>query len=363
MRKSLTEKVSFDFIRYANCWEDADVLLKGLNLKPRSKILSIGSAGDNSFSLLTTQPDLVVAVDVNKIQLYLIELKRVCIEHLEYENLLEFLGFKPSTNREETFNQLKGYLALDVKSYWESNMDQISAGIISQGKFEKYFQLFSRKILPWIHSSKTTEALLSPKTAEAQKEFYDKDWNTWRWRLLFKIFFSKYVMGKFGRDPEFLTEVKVPVGDFIFNKAGEHLQSVYAQNNFILRYNLTGNFGNLLPHYLQKENYDLVKTNLHKLKIKEGYAEAAFEEYGRFDAMNLSNIFEYMPMDLFKKTAEQLIHNTNSGGRLAYWNLMVPRKISEHFAQEVAYLKERSEDLTKIDKGFFYKQVIFDQVL
>lgn len=42
---------------------------------------------------------------------------------------------------------------------------------------------------------------------------------------------------------------------------------------------------------------------------------------------------------------------------------MVPRKISEHFAQEVAYLKERSEDLTKIDKGFFYKQVIFDKVL
>lgn len=109
-------------------------------------------------------------------------------------------------------------------------------------------------------------------------------------------------MGKFGRDPEFLKEVKVPVGEFIFNKAGEHLQSVYAQNNFILRYNLTGNFGNLLPHYLQKENYDLVKTNLHKLKIKEGYAEAAFEEYGRFDAMNLSNIFEYMPMDLFKNS-------------------------------------------------------------
>ena len=37
--KQLTEKVAFDLIRYANCWEDADVLLRGLNPDPGSKIL------------------------------------------------------------------------------------------------------------------------------------------------------------------------------------------------------------------------------------------------------------------------------------------------------------------------------------
>lgn len=362
MEKQLTEKVSFDFIRYANCWEDADILIKGLSPTPNSKILSIGSAGDNSFSLLTTDPQVVVAVDVNKIQLYLIELKKACIQHLSYEELLAFLGFRPSDKREQVFNQVKQHLSEEVRNYWQKNIDQIQQGIISQGKFEKYFQLFSGKILPWIHSNSKTEKLLSAKTAAEQKEFYDSTWNSWRWRLLFKIFFSKYIMGKYGRDPEFLKEVKVPVGEHIFNKAGKHLQSIGAQNNFILRYNLTGSFGNLLPHYLQPENYTKVKANLHKLEVLEGYAEDAIKKFGSFHCMNLSNIFEYMDTGLFTKTAQQLIDATEKGGKLAYWNLMVPRRISKVFTEKTAYQESLSKQLSEADKGFFYNQFIIDQV-
>ncbi len=362
MAKQLTEKVSFDFIRYANCWEDADILIKGLNPSPGSKILSIGSAGDNSFSLLTTNPQVVVAVDVNKIQLYLIELKKICIQHLTYEELLNFLGFRPSDKREVTFNGLKQYLNKETREYWEKNIQQLREGIISQGKFEKYFQLFSGKILPWIHSSATTEKLLSTKSEAEQKAFYDTTWNSWRWRLLFKIFFSKYVMGKYGRDQEFLREVKVPVGEHIFQKAGRHLQSTGAQNNFILRYNLTGTFGNLLPHYLQPENYEKVKLNLNRLEILEGYAEDAIKKHGSFHSMNLSNIFEYMDSTLFSKTAKQLVDATEPGGRLAYWNLMVPRRISSVFKEQTIYDENLSKQLSAIDKGFFYNQFIIDQV-
>ena len=91
-QKQLTEKVAFDLIRYANCWEDPEVLLQGLNAPPGSKILSVGSAGDNSFSLLTTDPELVVAVDVNQIQLHLIELKKVCFAQLSHAEMICFLG-------------------------------------------------------------------------------------------------------------------------------------------------------------------------------------------------------------------------------------------------------------------------------
>ena len=91
--QDLTQLVNFGIIRYANCWEDADILLEGLSPAKGSKILSIGSAGDNSFSLLTTDPEIVVAVDVNEIQLFLIELKRACFLNLEREETLAFLGF------------------------------------------------------------------------------------------------------------------------------------------------------------------------------------------------------------------------------------------------------------------------------
>lgn len=361
-KKQLTEKVAFDFIRYANCWEDADILIKGLNPQPGSKLLSIGSAGDNSFSLLTTQPELVVAVDVNKIQLQLIELKKVCIEHLSYQEVLCFLGFRPSDKRLDTFNLIKKHLSDETRLYWEGKQEQLKVGIITQGKFEHYFELFSGKLLPWIHSKKTIKELFEKKDAAAQQRFYDEKWNTWRWRLLFKIFFSKYIMGKYGRDPEFLKEVKVSVGSHIFQKAAKQLESVNAQQNFILRYNLTGSFQELLPHYLQPKNFEIIKANLHKLQILEGYAEDAIKKFGNFHYMNLSNIFEYMDSELFAKTAKQLIDATEKGGKLAYWNLMVPRRISAQFPEKVAYLERTSKQLSAEDKGFFYNQFIVDEI-
>ena len=57
-------KASFDEIRYAQCWEDADVLLQGLDVQPGDHCLSIASAGDNSLSLLARGAGKVVALDL-----------------------------------------------------------------------------------------------------------------------------------------------------------------------------------------------------------------------------------------------------------------------------------------------------------
>lgn len=154
MRNDLAQKVDFTIIRYANCWEDAEVLLEGLSPVENSKILSIGSAGDNSFSLLTTNPELIVAVDINKTQLHLIELKKACIKKLAREEALMFLGFMPSLKRIDVFNQLKTELTNDARKYWEASLNVIDRGVIYAGKFEKYFLFFSKNILPLIHSKK-----------------------------------------------------------------------------------------------------------------------------------------------------------------------------------------------------------------
>ncbi|HLT88760.1 MAG TPA: DUF3419 family protein [Sphingobacterium sp.] len=358
---NLDEKVDFSIIRYANCWEDPEVLLKGLEPKGSSKILSIASAGDNSFSLLTTNPELVVAVDVNLTQLYLVELKKAVIRSLDYEDVLVFLGFHEGADRLKLFQQLKPMLTADVRQYWERHADTITRGIIHQGKFERYFQLFARSVLPFIHRKRQVEQLLAPKDQLEQMQFYHKKWNTWRWRLFFNIFFSRFVMGKWGRDPQFLKEVGIDVSAYIFQKAEKQLKKVSAQQNPLLRYNLTGNFGSLLPHYLHFESYLKIKDNLDSLVIRQGFAEQVAQDYGRFDRMNLSNIFEYMDKKLFTETAEKLIQRLEDDGRIGYWNLMVPRRISGIFPSEVRYLSKLSQQLTEDDDGFFYNQFIVEQ--
>lgn len=362
MNDELTDIVKFDTIRYANCWEDAEILLQGLAPAKESRILSIGSAGDNSFSLLTAHPAIVVAVDVNKIQLHLVELKRAAIKKLDHSETIKFLGFEPCDKRIEIFHHIKAELSADALSYWEANKPVIKAGLIYSGKFEKYLRLFSGRILPWIHSRKTVAQLFAKKNQAEQEAFYKNRWDSWQWKLLFQIFFSRYIMGKYGRDPRFMKEVDVAVSKNFYHKAALHLRSTAAQENFILHFSLTGSFGNFLPHYLEKENFKIIKSNLERLAIREGLAESAINYYGKFASMNLSNIFEYMNTQIFASTAEALLKGMEKNGKMGYWNLMVPRKISEAFPDKAANEKELSRILTQKDKGFFYNEFIVDKV-
>ncbi len=359
----IDKTADFSFIRYANVWEDPRVLLEGIFIKQGSRYLSVGSAGDNTFSLLMLNPELVVAVDISPVQLYLIELKIAAISELDQPEVLSFLGFNSSTVRKQTFDKIKFRMSEDARHFFELNLSQWAEnGIIHSGKFERYFQYFSKYVLPLIHGSKRIEKLFQPKTDKEQKDFFETKWNSWRWKTLFRVFFSKTVMGKLGRDPQFLKEVNVTVSEFILTQAQRQLSSVYAQTNPFLRYNLTGSFDDLIPHYLQPGNFETIKSRLSRVKLHLGYAEDAIQHFGPFDGMNLSNIFEYMSVDIFKNTTLNLTKGLNLGGRLVYWNLMVDRRCSK--VRTDFGLKEQQqlmEGLKAKDWGYFYKTVVVDE--
>lgn len=362
--KNKTEHLSsvdHGYIRYANVWEDPILLLEGLTPKGSDKILSIASAGDNAFALLRSNPSLVVAVDLNKTQLYLTELKTVAIKALNQNEYIEFVGFNLNDKRIKTYDLIKSNLNSEAKAYWDNKQEIIEKGIIYQGKFENYLATFAKRLLPLIHSKKKISTLFEEKSADQQKEFFEQKWNSFRWKAFFNIFFSKRVMGIFGRDPAFLEQVESNVAKSIKASADIHLSSIYSQNNPFLYYCLKGDFGDYLPFYAQKENYNSIKNNIDLLKLELGYAQDVGEKYGNFDAFNLSNIFEYMNNEVFKFTAESLKNIANNEARFSYWNLLVKREISaidKNFSRihDEMNWKER-------DQGFFYMQFVTEKFL
>jgi S-adenosylmethionine-diacylglycerol 3-amino-3-carboxypropyl transferase len=359
--EQLDKTVDFSIIRYSNCWEDADLLIEAFQDQQNGRYLSICSAGDNSFSLLTLNPEIVIAVDLNDTQLYLAELKIAAIKHFELSEFKQFIGIIESSNREKVYQTiLRNQLSESAKTYWDHNLKAIQLGISNVGKFENYFKIFRKYVLRCIHSKSRIETLFQQKTSEEQKDYYQKKWNNKRWKFLFKIFFSKQIMGKAGRDPEFLKQVTIPVGEYIYQKAGNHLMSKACQENYMLQHILTGKYGSDLPHYLKEENYSTIRKNIHKIVLFKGYAQEAIKKYGPFDGMNLSDIFEYQNLDLFEEVSKELINGLQKNGIICYWNLMVPRRISS-ILPEVNYQKSTSEELTKKDKGFFYNQFIVDK--
>lgn len=350
-----TDNISHDYLRYANCWEDAEILIGALDIQPTDQILSIGSAGDNSFSMLTSDPKSIVAVDINPIQLHLISLKKAAFTALDYEDFLAFLGFTISENRIALYERVRQALASDAISYWDEHISQIENGMIHQGKFERYFHFFQRKILPFAHSKNDIEKLFEAKDKNQQKSYYDTQWNNKRWRLIFHFFFSKFIMGYFGRDRAFMKEVKVPVSQFILDQAQLHLSDMSCQTNHFLYYIMTGQFGKKLPHYARKENFRIIKSRVDRLTLHEGYVQDALELKPEFNKFNLSNIFEYMSTSQFNEVSQQIISKSTKDSKYAYWNLMVTREMS-HISMELIQNPSISSGIQ--DKGFFYKKFI-----
>lgn len=342
-------------LKYSNCWEDADLLAHALKVDPTSHILSIASAGDNSLYLLKDNPASLTCVDLNEIQLYTTELKAAAIQHLDYAAFLEFLGFKKANNRLEIFNQIKVHLSDPSLAFFSSNSELIELGIIHQGKFEQYFQKFAHMVLPLIHNKKEISELFREKSAHEQKEYYDKVWNNLRWRFLFKLFFSKWVMGKFGREPEKLQHVEERVSAYIYEKAQNHLSSIHCQHNYILHYTLLGHFGDELPPFAKVAHFNKIKHWLQNNSIiyKLNTLEDCLKDTSapKYNSFNLSNIFEYMPAEVFEANMQSIYKASEKGSRLAYWNLMVVRQLQKSTQFEVM-------PPTEEDKGFFYRAFI-----
>ncbi len=346
-------------LRYSNCWEDADVLLAGLAPAPGSRILSIGSAGDNSFSLLSASPSLLLCTDISEVQLHLIAFKKACFEKLSHPEMLDLLGFVPGEGRADLYSAIRDAMPPAARDYWDKNTSVVMQGVVNTGKLDRYLLYFGRRILSWLQPGSNIRRLMESKSEESQKEFFHERWNTRRWRVFFKLFFSRFMLGRFGRDPRMLEEVQVNVSEFILRRAQAHLTKMAAQHNGFLRYIIQGSFEDL-PHYARPENFNLIRDNLGALQTHRGFAEDACHE-ARFHYFNLSNIFDYMSREQFRSTGEKLLAAAEPGGRLAYWNLMVPRRLSEVFPHRLKYLADLSASLHQRDKGFFYSSFIVEE--
>jgi len=196
MRSEAASHADFSAIRYAQCWEDADILMKGLAIRPGDTCLSIASAGDNSLAMLACGAGRVVALDLNPSQLACLELRVAAYRELSHPELLELVGSQPSVRRADLYQRCRSQLGSDTRAFWDAHKTEIETGIGGAGKFERYFALFCQRIMPLVHSRSTIERLLLSGTLAEREQFYRDEWDTWRWQLLFRIFFSRFVMGR-----------------------------------------------------------------------------------------------------------------------------------------------------------------------
>jgi S-adenosylmethionine-diacylglycerol 3-amino-3-carboxypropyl transferase len=135
---------TFSSLRYAQCWEDADILLEGLDINNHDVCLSIASAGDNTLAMLAKNPKRVIAIDLNPTQIACLDLRVSAYQHLSYQELLEFMGSRPSYRRLALYQKCRDFVRLEsTKTFWDAHIENFECyGIGGIGKFENYFRLF-----------------------------------------------------------------------------------------------------------------------------------------------------------------------------------------------------------------------------
>ena len=361
----ISGRANFERIRYAQCWEDADILLEGLDVQPGDTCLSIASAGDNSLALLTRNPARVIALDLSNAQLHCLALRIAAYRSLEHAELLELIGSRPSQQRLPLYVRCRSALDPAARAFWDARPELIAAGIGSAGKFERYFALFRRFVLPLLVSKTSVDWLFALPDQSERAHVFETRFETWRWKWLFRAFVSKTALGWLGRDPSFFKYTSGSPSEHLLRRARHALVTLEPSQNPYLEWIVRGTHDAALPLALRPEHFETIRANLHKLEWHQASLEAHLEQLGAnaVDRYNLSDIFEYMSLDNAGNLLERLAHSGRRGGRLAYWNLLAQRSRPERLAHLLEPLEEQAQRLFAADKAFFYSAFVLERIL
>lgn len=362
-RADIAGRARFDDIRYAQLWEDADVLVAALASPPGATLVSIASAGDNALAMLLLDPARVVAIDLSPAQIACLSIRMAAYRRLDHVGFLELMGSRRSTRRAELLNAVAAGLGASDQAFWSERRDDVIAhGLGGVGKFENYFRLFRTYILPWAQSRATIDEVFRSKPKAEREAFFDRRWNNWRWRLALKLFFSNLVMGRLGRDPAFFDHVEGSLADHVARRLRHAGVDLDPADNPYLYWILKGEHGAALPLAWRAEHFGTIRDRLDRFELRCGALEAFVATGEKADGFNLSDIFEYMDKDVFASVYGAILKAANPGARLIYWNMMVPRRAPAQWARRIERLEAVEAAGKASDKAFFYSDFVAERV-
>jgi S-adenosylmethionine-diacylglycerol 3-amino-3-carboxypropyl transferase len=276
-------------------------------------------------------PRQVISIDLNPIQNYLLELKLACFRALSYPDMLTFLGVRPHAHRLHLYENIKPYLSREARIYWSGHAGALDAGVLRQGKQDRYFFQFGSLLRILLGNSKI-DRLLGLHDLAAQQRFFDREWNGFRWRLLFDFFFSRRVMS-FHMDPAHFRLIKnLRFGPVIRKQVDYIMKYSPMWENYFVYWVFTRSYpgGECLPPYLQESNFDAIRSRLDRVTIVTSELETFLtgQQSESISKFNLSNVFDWVDNDVFGALIEEISKVAQPDSRLCYYNLLNRRRVS-----------------------------------
>jgi S-adenosylmethionine-diacylglycerol 3-amino-3-carboxypropyl transferase len=295
---------------YNQIWEDPDVDLEALALKPDHRLITIASGGCNVLNYLAADPAKIIAVDLNPNHIALTRLKLSALENLpNYDSFFRFFGqANDKANRTAYDQYLREHLDDETREYWEGSRPLRGKRINMFGKNLYRYGLLGRFIgilhaVAKLHGKKL-EPILSARTPEEQRRLFERDiaplFDYKSIKLLSKSPISLYALGIPPAQYDELVAAGDPVS--VLRERVERLACDFPINENYFAWQAFGRGYDVenkdaVPDYLKRETYDAIRTRTGKVEVHhasltdflEAQAPQSLNRYVLLDAQDWMN--------------------------------------------------------------------------
>ncbi len=285
---------------FAQCREDPLLEIDALKPRAQGRYVVVASGGCTALSLLARGAGRVDAVDINRSQNHMVELKAAALAALGTRDVLEFVGAAPSgpKQRLQAYDAVKGALGARAREWWDRRPTAIERGVLNAGATESLLRAVSA-VLRWlVHPRARQEHLLACRSLAEQAAYYAGTWNSWRWRALFALLINRVVFR--GTYPAaFFAHLERPsLSRHFLGTVAHGLSATPVASNYFLHHILKGSYPagapGGVPPYLEP---GLPWREVHeRLALVDGGVTDHLRTLpaGSVDGVVLSNICEWL---------------------------------------------------------------------
>jgi len=359
---------------YNQIWEDPDVDMEALELRPHHRMITIASAGCNILNYLVADPARIIAVDLNSNHVALTRLKLAALRDLPtYDDFFRFFGeANDKANSRAYDNFLSERLDPVTRRYWEKHIPLHGRRINMFARNLYRYALLGRfigllHVVARLHGKKLG-VLLNARTPAEQRTLFDRtiaplfDYKSIR--LLSKSPISLYALGI----PPAQYEELVAAGDpaQILRQRVERLacdfpfqENYFAWQAFGRGYDVENR--EAVPAYLREDVYNVIRTRTDRVEVHHAslidflktQAPGSLHRFVLLDAQ------DWMTPDVISQLWEQIdraavAEDARVIFRTAGEDSPLPRKLAPHLLAPWQYLEEESRAWHARDRSSIY---------
>jgi S-adenosylmethionine-diacylglycerol 3-amino-3-carboxypropyl transferase len=339
-----------DRLYFAQVREDPQLELAAFKGHWDGPIAVVSSAGCTALSLLAEGADEVVGIDVNRTQNHLVELKAAAVARLEPDDALALLGGAPLApgERLRSYRRVRDALTPAAQRYWDARPGVVARGVLHAGVTERLMRLIAGCVRRLVHPRGRVDRLLALRSLDEQREFYRREWDNARWRLLFRVLCNRLMLRR-TYHPAFFDHVEDASYAAHFRRVAEHtLTTLPVSDNYFLHHMLTGSYPDgSRPPYLTNRVAD------DRLTLVDG----SFTDYlrtrpdGSLAGFALSNICEWLTAEQIDELFAEIVRTARPGARLVFRNFVGWTEVPKRWQEQVCEDRALGEDLMRLDRS------------